>query len=68
MDKQPSANIGANLLAEFIDDALEGVDPRPPADRSEIVKTRLLDEFVDDATAFPLLPPQGATPENEVLT
>jgi hypothetical protein len=32
MDKQPSANIGANLLAEFIDDSLEGVDPRPPAD------------------------------------
>jgi hypothetical protein len=53
---------------EFVDDALDGVDPRPPADQSEIVKTHLLDEFVDDAAAFALPPSQGTTPENEVLT
>ncbi|HBI44608.1 MAG TPA: hypothetical protein DDY78_17425 [Planctomycetales bacterium] len=67
MEKQPSINVGANLLAEFIDDALEGVDPRPPADQSEIVKTHLLDEFVDDAAAFPVPPSQSMAPESDAV-
>jgi hypothetical protein len=68
METPEDAIIELPYNGEFVDDALEGVDPRPPADQSEIVTTHLLDEFVDDAAAFPLPPSQGATPESEVLT
>jgi hypothetical protein len=67
METPENAIVNLPCAGEFVDDALDGVDPRPAADPSEIVKTHLLDEFVDDATAFPLPPSQSMAPESDAV-